>query len=163
MSKPISHEQVTATLRKAYLELFTEKSYDAKRDAQVNLAGRSHYVDDASLRFFHARIVYAQPIFGGAFYLLIEKSALDYDNKTRGFFPVLFDVFGRVVYKPELNQSSKTKDKAKALFWVWFEALDVSVYYRETLNERANRLQNESVLLARAAFELCDSENVEAI
>ena len=38
---------------------YSEESYNPKRNAQANLAGRSHFVDDDTLRFFAGRVLSA--------------------------------------------------------------------------------------------------------
>ena len=37
-------------LRATGVNLFTDKSYNPKRNAQLNLDGRTHYADDSTLR-----------------------------------------------------------------------------------------------------------------
>ena len=97
--------------------LYEKKTYSsAKHDAQLNLEGRTHYVDDKTLRYFHARITQSGVAFDGLLYWIIESVALDPDNTRRGFRPVMFDIFGNILARVSLEQAYKTSDQAyKAL------------------------------------------------
>ena len=81
----------------ANVALFTDKSSDSKRNAQENLQGRTHYAEDASLKFFKARIVSAHADADGLFFKMVESVSIDYEHTRRGFRVVVFDLFGYVV------------------------------------------------------------------
>ena len=92
--------------------LYRNESSNSKLDAQRNLEGRTHYVDDGTLRFHKARIVYTDVLANGLGFLLVESYAVDPDNRKRSFRGVVFDVFGTVVYRPDLEDGYKTSQKA---------------------------------------------------
>ena len=112
--------------------------------AQDQLTGRTHYVDDSTLRFFHARVIGAHDDADGLLFWIVESSAKDPDNTARGFRPVVFDIFGEVVFRLDLADMVKTSDKARALYREWLESFDIVAHYREALETRARRLETEA-------------------
>jgi hypothetical protein len=112
--------------------------------AQDQLSVRTHYVDDSTLRFFHARVIGAHHDAEGLLFWIVESSAHDYENTARGFRPVVFDIFGEVVFRPDLSDMVKTSDKARALYRNWLESFDIVAHYREALESRAKRLETEA-------------------
>ena len=92
--------------------LYRNESSNSKLDAQRNLEGRTHYVDDGTLRFHKARIVYTDVLANGLGFLLVESYAVDPDNRKRAFRGVVFDVFGDTIYRPDLESGYKTSQKA---------------------------------------------------
>ena len=134
--------------------LFDCKSSYPKTNAQLNLAGRTHYATDDTLRYFHARILSSRPLLAGALFMLIESSARDYQNKSRGFRFVVFDIFGRVIERPKLEDSYSTRAGAERAFSAWFAGFDVEQYYAETLAARADRLLREATVARDAVAAL---------
>jgi hypothetical protein len=100
------------------INLYERKSYNsAKYDAQLNLSGRTHYVDDDTLRFHHARILETRTHDNGLLFSLIESCAKDMHNTSRTFRYVIFDLFGNVIARPDLEDGFNTSLKArKALY-----------------------------------------------
>jgi len=129
---------------------FTNKSSNAKRNAQENLDGRTHYAEDESLKFFHARIVSAAADQNGLFFKMVESVAIDYDNARRGFRVVVFDLFGHVVHRPSFDECTSTKAAAVKL-WMKADKIDPATYYRADLKHRANRLTNQAEAMREAA------------
>lgn len=83
------------------MQLYECKNYsNAKYDAQLNLEGRTHYVDDDSLRFHHAKVLETRVHYNGLLFSLIESTGLDMHNTKRGFRYVIFDLFGNVITSP---------------------------------------------------------------
>ena len=87
------------------MNFYQERYSDPRVNAQDNLSGRTHYADDATLRYHKARILEAFVSHSGLAFALIETVALDPDNRSRGYRPVVFDVFGTVV-----NDRAKFED-----------------------------------------------------
>jgi hypothetical protein len=112
--------------------------------AQDQLQGKTHYVDDSTLRFFHARVIGAHHDADGLLFWIVESSAKDSDNTARGFRFVVFDIFGEVVCRVGLSDMVKTSDKARALYREWLESFDLEAHYREALETRAKRLETEA-------------------
>jgi hypothetical protein len=132
---------------------YTDKSSDHKRNAQQNLQGRTHYAEDESLKFFHARIVSAHAEQNGLFFKMVESISLDYNNTRRGFRVVVFDLFGQVIYRPSLEDCASTQAAAVVL-WMKSEKIDPAAYYRAELKTRANRLTNQAAAMTEAAAQL---------
>jgi hypothetical protein len=108
--------------------LYRNESGYPKINAQRNLQGRTHYVDDDTLRGFHSRVISARHTDGGLLFAIVTSDAKDYQNKSRGFRYVIFDLFGTVV---ERNPSSvdreyfRTSAKAEEAMWAALNSLDV--------------------------------------
>ena len=137
-------------LRATNLELFGDKANLPKYNAQRNLQGRTHYVDDSTLRYFHSRITSAHDTCSGALFYIIESTALDPDNRSRGFRGVVFDVWGSVIYRPDLQSTYRTSQGASKAMYQWLNGFDVPAYYAEKLQERAKRLEGEALTLRSA-------------
>jgi hypothetical protein len=112
--------------------------------AQDQLTGRTHYVDESTLRFFHSRVIGAHPDADGLLFWIVESSSKDPDNEARGFRPVVFDIFGDVVFRLGIDDMTKTSDKARAIYRDWLESFDIVAHYREALESRAKRLETEA-------------------
>ena len=99
-----------------HYQLFENKSYNDKINVQSNLAGRTHYFNEDSMKFHKSKILYSTITDGGLLLGVIESYAVDMYNNTRAFRPVIFDVFGDIVNERlSLEEGLKTKDQAKEL------------------------------------------------
>jgi hypothetical protein len=104
----------------------TESSYP-KNNAQRNLAGRTHYVDDDTLHGFHSRVISARHTDGGLLFAIVTSDAKDHQNRSRGFRYVIFDLFGTVL---ERNPSSVDREfftssaRAEKAMWTALNAID---------------------------------------
>lgn len=127
------------------IKLFDNNSYHAGRDAFANLSGKTHYVDPDTLRYFHIRIVYAQPAECGLIYWIIESAAKDHENKTRGFRFVAFDLFGTVLHRAKLEDMTRTSDQAKKQFYAWFETFDAVNHYKTAFATMAEKSKREAL------------------
>jgi hypothetical protein len=121
-----------------------------KHEAQDALAGRTHYVDDSTLRYFHARITDASPIMDGLFFKIMESSSKDMHNTARGFRVVVFDVFGETVYRPSIDDMKSTSAAAYKAYVKNF-AIDPAAHYAQKLQGRAHALAREAEALTKAA------------
>ncbi len=107
------------------MNLYRNESNNPKWNAQRNLAGRSHYVDDDTLRFHHSRVISAHAMTDGLLFLLVTSDALDMRNTKRGFRYSIFDVFGNVIDRPDLEHAFRTSKQATNAMWKAVNALDV--------------------------------------
>lgn len=139
---------LTNTLRAAGFSLFDRDPYGARQCAQANLQGRTHYVEDGTLRFFHSRILSARAVHMGAAFLIVESCAANYDNTSRKTRFVLFDVDGHVIHRSE---DCGTKDKALRAFGAWFEGFGLEAYYAEKMAADAARMKTKAADLAKHA------------
>jgi len=112
--------------------------------AQNALEGLTYYVSPNTLRFHHSRITSARPVLGGAFFLITETCAKDWDNTERGHRAVLFDLTGNTVYHPGLDATRSTKASALRDFERWLGTFDPEAHYRAEIQRRAHSLAREA-------------------
>ena len=132
---------IREALAKLHVRLFTHESSDAKWNAQRNLSGKTHYVDDDTLRFHHSRVLGTAILHGGLLLRVTCSDALDMHNTKRGFRCAVFDVFGTTVSRPTLEQAKSTKQAAiKASEQ---ETIDLVKHYREAINSKTYHAQQD--------------------
>lgn len=125
MSK-IENNTLRDILRSAGLDTFQNRRSDPKARAQDALSGRTHYVDDSTLRYFHSRIVSSGCICSDTLFYIVESCALDPNNSRRGFRGVVFDVWGTAVYRPSMEESHKNSEAARRAMYAWLDQFDVA-------------------------------------
>lgn len=125
------------------MKIYRSESYDAKRNAQRNLQGVTHYVDDDTLKYFHSRIVYSHEYFNGLLFGMVESCALDPDNRKRGFRGVVFDVSGNVIYRPDHEGTFKTSEKALKAMREFIKGLDIAKVTEEAIQNTESRYSRE--------------------
>ena len=141
-------------LHKNNIRTFQERYFSsAKHEAQEALRGRTHYVDDSTLKYFHARITAARPIMEGLFFEIMESSSLDMRNTARGFRVVVFDVFGETVYRPALDDMKATSTAARKAYDKHF-SIYAAAHYADKLKAKADRLTREASELTQAAAQV---------
>lgn len=94
------------------MQLYRQESGNPKINAQRNLSGRSHYVDDATLRFFKSRVITTRVTHGGLIFSIVTSDALDPNNTKRGFRYAIFDLFGEVIARTEIEGAFRTSAQA---------------------------------------------------
>lgn len=98
------------------MKLFSDERNDPKANAQHNLQGRTHYVDDDTLRYFHSRVLSARECTNGLLFAIVTSDAQDANNSKRGFRYVVFDLFGTVIERnPNTVDLPYFKSKVAAL------------------------------------------------
>lgn len=127
------------------MQLYRNESSNPKWNAQRNLEGRTHYVDDDTLRFHRSRILDTYITDGGLIFALVESCATDYENTKRVFRPVIFDVTGFVLERPKLEDSYNSSKAARdamrnALNEIDAKQVTLEAIDRETKNH-ANEMQ----------------------
>lgn len=152
MAKEMTADLARATAQAFNVDTFQRKaSYSAKADAQANLTGRTHYVDSDTLKYFHARINSCRAVDNGALLLIVESVAADYENRSRGFRFVAFDLTGTVLERADSDNLHKTSAQAEKAMWAWADSFDCLAHYRVLLQERAERAKrNAADMLATA-------------
>ncbi len=106
------------------MNLYRNESSNAKTNAQRNLCGRTHYVDDDTLRWHKSRVLSTRCVDGGLLFAIITSDALDMNNTRRGFRYVIFDVFGDTLARPDLKQAFLTSAKAEEAMWAELNKID---------------------------------------
>lgn len=128
-------------------------------NAQDALTGITHYCDPQTLRYHHSRIVGACVVSCGAFYKVTETCSQDYQNTRRGYRVVLFDLTGEAVYRPSLDELTRTREQADKAFYAWLNEFDELGHYRDKLNRKADRLARQIADLNCAAQALAAQQD----
>lgn len=132
------------------MNLYRVEYDDPKANAQRCLAGRTHYVDDDTLRFHKSRILHTCVLRDGLLFGLIESMALDMDNTRRGYRYVLFDVFGQVVgERLPLDGALRSSDAARKAMLAAVEKLDAKALTLKEIS-RQERMHREEMKQFRA-------------
>jgi hypothetical protein len=78
-------------------EKYQQVSYKAKNNAQANLAGRTHFVDDGTLQYFGGRVLSAYDVADGRLFVVVHSQKSGFDDYRREFGYAIFDLAGTVV------------------------------------------------------------------
>lgn len=135
--------------------LYRNQSSNAKDNAQRNLAGRTHYVDDDTLRWHHGRVLSSRHTDGGLLFAIVESVALDMRNTKRGCRYVIFDIFGHTVARPDLENCWSRSEPATKAMWAKLNELDAKAITLAAI-ERANEYHASE--MTRLAEELAQLE-----
>jgi hypothetical protein len=143
------NNQIAQTICQAFdqNQYYSKCLRTSKANAQAMLSGRTHYVDDSTLRYFNSRITGAQPSCFGLFFVITESVGKDSRNGARGFRTVLFDINGKVVYRPDLEQLESTSTKAQKAFYEWYDIFNEHSYYQEELKQKMIKTNRQAVSL----------------
>lgn len=127
------------------MNFYRNESSDAKWNAQRNLSGRTHYVDDDTLRFHKSRVLSSRDHANGLLFSIVESCALDMRNTRRGFRFVIFDVFGNVISRCDLDECYTTGEKARKALYEALNAIDAHTVTSAAIDaqERANAREIE--------------------
>lgn len=107
---------------------YRNESSNAKTNAQRNLMGRTHYVDDDTLRWHKSRIISARRVDNGLLFAIVTSDALDMNNAKRGFRYVIFDLFGTVIDRPKIDDAFTTSARATQAMWSALNAFDAKAH-----------------------------------
>lgn len=122
---------------------FVNSFDNAKGNAQYNLAGRTHYVDDATLKFHKSRILKTVIAGDGLLFGLIESYAADMHNTKRLFRAVVFDVFGTVVERKSLSGGATTRAKAELHLSEMLDSIDAKKHTQKAITAHRKRVMRE--------------------
>ena len=92
---------------------FHRISDNIKYNAQVNLGGRSHFVDDETLQYFGGRILSAYDEAGGRLFVVVHSQKRDFDDRRREFGYAIFDLAGQIVSRSDVGGRDKNGDHFK--------------------------------------------------
>lgn len=134
--------------------LYRNESSDPKTNAQRNLCGRTHYVDDDTLRWHKSRVLTARVVDNGLLFAITTSDALDINNTKRGYRFVVFNVFGDVIARPKLEESYRRHEKATKAMWVALNEIDAFAHTQQAIEEARKNYESELTRL---------SETVEAL
>ena len=128
------------------INLYRNESSNPKLNAQRNLQGRTHYVDDASLRWHKSRVLSARVVDNGLFFAITTSDALDPNNMRRGFRYVVFDIFGNILERPKLEDAFRTHAQCVKAMWKILNGIsnaDAKQITREALQRHQASLLRE--------------------
>lgn len=115
---------------------FRKESSHPKRNAQRNLAGRTHYVDDGTLRFHKSRVLSARDHDNGLLFSIVTSDALDMRGTRRGFRYVIFDIFGTVLARPTLEEAFRTSKQADKARYAALDKIDAVAHTFAAIDEQ---------------------------
>lgn len=124
-------------------QLFKCESSAPKYNAQRNLCGRTHYVDDDTLRFHKCRIISARSTDNGLLFAIVTSDAVDYENTKRCYRYAVFDLLGTVVSRPTLEQGFSASAVATKRMWEELNRLDAKALTLTAIKEATQRQAQE--------------------
>lgn len=137
-------QDLARKLKQAGIELFQERSGFPLNQAQRNLDGRNHYVDESTLRSFVSKIHNVYVMEDGLILGMVESvQAGPNADSGRVYRPVFFDVFGGIIHRPSIEESAKTIKKAQAEFWQQAEEIDAVEATLDGLKAKQGQIEQE--------------------
>ena len=100
------------------VKAYSDQSYNAKRNAQANLEGRTHWADDDTLAFFGCKISSCVDEASGHLLAVRFSQKAGFDDalgRVHGF--AIFDLFGNIVVDGK-HANGKKRDRE---FWAILE------------------------------------------
>ena len=76
---------------------FHRLSNNVKFNAQANLEGRTHFVDDETLQYFGGRVLSAYDEAGGRLFVVIHSQHRGFENHQREFGYAIFNLAGQAI------------------------------------------------------------------
>lgn len=159
-STPEEIEAIIAALGKIHVRPFCYESGDPKHNAQRNLRGKTHYVDDDTLRWHKSRVVGCAHLHDGLLLRVTCSDAIDMHNTKRGFRSAVFDIFGTTVSRPKLEDAASTS--AAAVKASDRETIDLVEHYRQAIALELRHRENEAKALREALAALPASRAIAA-
>lgn len=145
-------------IKDAGYKLFDSVAYSAltsKAKAQNQLAGRTHYVDDGTLKGFDSRILQAHTSSSGLVFWIMESLPTSHMGSKRGSRVVAFDIFGEcLLRRPPRAELASTSAQAEKRFWAEFNKFDLQDHYLRTLQFKLDRLNEERTQLQKLTRKL---------
>lgn len=118
------------------MNLYRNESSTPKWNAQRNLQGRTHYVDDDTLRFHKSRVLSAQHTDNGLLFAIVTSDSLNYEGTKRGFRFVIFDVFGTIIERTEIEAAYRTSAQASKEMWAVLNSIDAVAVTRKGIEQQ---------------------------
>lgn len=125
------------------MRLYRNESSNPKWNAQRNLCGRTHYVDDDTLRFHKSRVLVARHTDGGLLFAIVTSDAADMNNTKRVFRYVVFDIFGTVLDRKRLEDGYSSSERATKAMRESLNAMDAKAVTLEAIERSANDYAHE--------------------
>jgi hypothetical protein len=119
---------------------YEEYSCNARYNAQHNLRGRSHFVDEDTLRYFRGRVLNAYDSANGRLFVVVHSQIENYDNTNRVYSYAIFDLAGSVVAG---RLPHKTAAKARKECEEMLEQIDADQLTLDALSYLEGRFAND--------------------
>ncbi len=123
--------------------LYRNESSYPKVNAQRNLSGRTHYVDDDTLRFHHSRVLSCHITDSGLLLAIVCSDSLNYQHTKRGFRYTIFDVFGTAQERQSLDEAHRTKAQCLKAMWNALNKLDAREITLSAINTAEHQHDRE--------------------
>ena len=123
--------------------LYRSESSDPRHNAQRNLMGRTHYADPDTLRFHKSRILSARVVDNGLLFAITTSDALDMNNTRRGFRYVIFDLFGNVISRNDLEHAFTRHEQAIKAMWAELDKLDAPSLTLQAIEDQRRRMSRD--------------------
>lgn len=140
------------------MQLYRDHGSRAKFNAQRNLIGRTHYVDDDTLRFHKSKIIRARAHCDGLLFSIVTSDAVDYQNTKRGFRFVIFDLFGTVLARTPLDDAFRRSEQASKAMYHELDTIDAVAVTQKAIfvarvqdAQNLDRLADQVAAIAKAA------------
>lgn len=141
-----------------YYTPYENKTYtSAKLNAQLNLVGRTHYVDEGTLKFHHSRVMKTVITHSGMILGIVTSDAANMDDTKRGFRAVIFDITGAVIYREELEGMHNSSAMAEKALWAQINKLDI----KKVAKQAIERVQKESEYNIETIYKTLDKEQAQ--
>ena len=114
--------------------LYQNRSSDPKTNAQRNLVGRTHFVDDDTLRYHKSRVISARHTDMGLLFAIVTSDSKNYEGTQRGFRFAIFDVFGNCIDR-KTNQWFRRSEQATKAMWEMLNSLDAVEITRKAIEQ----------------------------
>lgn len=112
-----------------------------KKEAQANLIGRTHYVDDATLAYHRSRILKTGSTKDGLLFGLVESFSCE--GIGRRYRAVVFDVLGTVVTWHALVDARASKRAAENDLADALTCIDAKRHTRTAIRNHVQRYRKE--------------------
>lgn len=136
------------------MQLYRTESSHPLTNAQRNLCGRTHYVDQDTLRFHKSRVLSSRTTDNGLLFAIVTSDALDYENSRRGCRFVIFDIFGTVLARTDLEGAFRTSAQAEKAMWKALNAIDAKAVTLAAIERQVQRHADEMADLAAKVSKL---------
>lgn len=143
------------------MRLYCNEGSNPRFNAQRNLDGRTHYVDDNTLRWHKSRVLSARSTDNGLLFAITTSDALDMHNTSRGYRYVIFDLFGHVLSRPDLEHAYKRHEQAQKAMWAALDEIDAVAVTREAIAQAERDYARETAEL-RSEVDKIANQNKQA-
>jgi hypothetical protein len=140
----IDRDALLSALKKQGIELFSQRSGLPLNQAQRNLEHRTNYVSEGAMKAFVATIHSVYVLEDGLLLGIVESIQKGPSKESgRAYRPVFFDIFGNIIYRPELEDCHDTLSKAQKEFFDKADEIDAQAATLEGIEKKHDILEKE--------------------